>query len=204
MAIDSNLPQEEVAEPPEALLRAAFETVGEAILSINSDSIIVMANPEIERIFGYRPEELLGRHLHTIMPEEYRQRHAAGLQRYLATGVASVLGIRLELEGLKKDGSLFPLELRITPTFVDNQYFFTASIRDITQQRESEHRVKEQQVELVHQNRQLASINHFFLFTLQTMESVLARGATNTELLAYIAQVKSEFVKIEKDTRIVN
>ena len=72
------------------------------------------------------------------MPEKYCGLHSAGLQRYLKTGVAHVLGKRLELEGLKKDGSMFPLEIRIKQTQIEEHRFFTAAVRDITERKQAE------------------------------------------------------------------
>lgn len=183
-----------------ALLQAAFTTVGEAILSINSDSYIVMANPEIEHVFGYQPEELLGQHLHMLMPEKYREAHSAGLHRYLTTGVAQVLGVRLELEGLRKGGVVFPLEIRITPTLIKQQRFFTAAVRDISQRQEEELQIQDQQTRLERQNRQYNRAYHFFLFTLENMEIALRMGGDKEELINYLQQVKTTFKDIDKDT----
>lgn len=117
-------------------LQAVLDTVGEGIISADGSGQIVMVNPEIERIFGYKADELLGQPLTLLMPENYRDAHRAGMVRFLDTGVPHVLGKRLELEGVRKDGQIFPLELYISQTqFADNQ-LFTASMRDITQRKE--------------------------------------------------------------------
>ncbi len=185
-------------ELSEALMRSAFLTVGEAILSINSDSIIVMANPEIKGVFGYNPEELLGQHIHTIMPETYRTAHSEGIQRYLKTGIPKVLGIRLELEGLRKDGMVFPLALRIMPTLVGEQRFFTAAMRDVSDEKEQVRLLEEQRTQLMEQNQHLARVHHFFLFTVENMEMTLQKGAEYSELLAYIQQVKTEIERLNR------
>ncbi len=94
-------------------LSVVLDAVGEGIITIDSTSTIVMVNQEVQSIWGYEQQELIGNQLHILMPEKYRPSHSAGMKRYLETGVAHVLGKRLELEGQKKDGSNFPLELRI-------------------------------------------------------------------------------------------
>ena len=95
-----------------------------------------MVNPEVERIFGYTADELLNQSLTILMPEDYRSAHQAGMQRYLSSGIPRVLGKRLELEGRRKDGEVFPLELYISETLFTDQHIFTASMRDITQRKE--------------------------------------------------------------------
>jgi PAS domain S-box-containing protein len=111
---------------------AALATVGEAIIVIDATSTIVQVNEEVVRTWGYPASALVGSPLIRLMPEAYRERHLAGMQRYLATGEAHVLGQRLELEGLRHDGTTFPMELRIAETRLGDQLLFTAAVRDIT------------------------------------------------------------------------
>ncbi len=115
--------------------RAVLDTVGEGIISIDSNSTIVMVNQEVQNIWGYQQEELIGNKMHNLMPEKYRGLHSAGMKRYLKTGVQKVLGQRLELEGLKKDGTTFPLEIRIAETKIGERLLFTAAVRDITERK---------------------------------------------------------------------
>lgn len=117
-------------------LQAVLDTVGEGIISANAQGEIVMVNPEVGRIFGYTPDELLGEPLTILMPQGYREAHRAGMSRYLNTSIPHVLGKRLELEGQRKEGSVFPLELYISETRFADQHLFTASMRDITQRKE--------------------------------------------------------------------
>jgi len=95
-------------------------------------------------IWGHAQDELIGEKLQFLMPEKYRRRHAAGLKRYLKTGVERVLGRRLELEGIRKDGTSFPLELRIAETRMDDRLLFTAAVRDITERKRAEKKLEEQ------------------------------------------------------------
>ncbi len=128
----------------QVLLPAVLDSVGEAIITIDASSTIVMVNREAQRIWGYREDELLGQPLVMLMPEPYRAAHLAGLARYLESGVARVLGQRLELEGLRHDGTVFLLELHIQETRTDAQLFFTASVRDLTEQKRAERRLAAQ------------------------------------------------------------
>lgn len=92
----------------EELLRSVLNTVGEGIITIDPSSTIVMVNQEVQNIFGYQQEELIGQKLPILMPEKYRQAHGNRMKRYLQTGVAQHIGRRMELEGVRKNGSYFP------------------------------------------------------------------------------------------------
>ena len=124
-------------------LSAVLETAGEGIITIDSTSTIVMVNQEVQSIWGYQQQELVGNRLHILMPEKYRSPHSAGMKRYLENGVAHVLGKRLELEGKKKDGTNFPLGIRIKETKVGERLFFTAAVRDITERKRVEQALRE-------------------------------------------------------------
>ena len=127
----------------QARLSAVLDTVGEGIITIDSGSTIVMVNREAESIWGYAQEELVEKQLHLLMPEQYRSRHTVGLKRYLETGVARVIGQRMQLEGLRKDGSTFPLEIRMAKTQVGPRLLFTAAVRDITDRLQAERALQE-------------------------------------------------------------
>lgn len=116
----------------DSYLSAVLDTVGEGIITIDSSGAVVMVNREFENIWGYARNEVIGQNLTALMPEKYRAAHVAGLERYLETRTPTVLGKRIELEGLKKDGTVFPLEIYISETGVGGELFFTAAVRDIT------------------------------------------------------------------------
>lgn len=117
----------------ELTLKAVLDTVGEGIITIDATGVIVMINQAVQQIWGYTDRELIGTNLAILMPEQHRAAHRAGLARYLATGQAHVLGKRFELEGLRRDGTTFPLELYITETRVGDRLLFTAAVRDVTE-----------------------------------------------------------------------
>ncbi|MGH2743245.1 MAG: sensor domain-containing diguanylate cyclase, partial [Thermoleophilaceae bacterium] len=128
-----------------------FEGVTRSILDAALDCIVVMAadgrvvewNPAAEQTFGYAREEAIGRELaELIVPPDMREAHRRGLARYRATGSARVLGRRLELEAVRADGSVLPVELTITR--LDRRPpLFVGYLRDITQRRRSAEAVEE-------------------------------------------------------------
>ena len=121
-----------------AMFHAVLDTVGEGIITIDSASTIVVVNKEVQNIWGYSEAELIGRRIEFLMPEKYRERHTEGLKQYIDTGVPRIMGTRLALEGLRKDGSVFPLEIRMAETIVGERFLITAAVRDITDRKAGE------------------------------------------------------------------
>jgi two-component system sensor histidine kinase/response regulator len=119
----------------EARYRALAESAVEAIVSADSAGQIVYANQATERIFGWPPDELVGRSLTMLMPERYQNAHTTGLRRYAETGDGGVIGQTVELTGLARDGGEFPLELSLTSWANEDGTFFTGIMRDVTSQR---------------------------------------------------------------------
>jgi len=127
---------ERALEKSERNIRAIVKSVGEGIVVANRDSRVTFVNGELCEIFGCSEEEIIGQPLEILMPERFRESHRTSFKRYLEGGKARVVGKRIELEGLRKDGSEFPLELRIEESVWDHQEkFFVGAIRDITESR---------------------------------------------------------------------
>jgi PAS domain S-box-containing protein len=127
------------AERLHHLYRSILDSALDCIITMDSSGKILEFNPAAERVFGYSRDEAVGHELaDLIIPERMRQAHREGLARYLQTGNGPVLGKRLELAGLRKDGSEILVELTITVTKFDHQTVFTAYLRNITDQRRDE------------------------------------------------------------------
>src|SRR5438105_3331778 len=122
----------------EERFRAVTETANDAIISGNQQGNIIHWNKGAERTFGYTADEALGKPLTLIMPERLQAAHRRGMQRYLATGEARVVGKTVELTGRRKDASEFPLELSLASWKTSEGAFFTGVIRDITEQKRAE------------------------------------------------------------------
>lgn len=122
-------------------LMAVLDTVGEGIITIDSAGTVIMVNREFENIWGYARGEVIGTNLSELMPDKYRDAHRAGLTRYIMTREPVVLGKRLELEGLRKDGTVFPLGIRITETAIRDELYFTAAVRDLSEFKEAARRL---------------------------------------------------------------
>jgi PAS domain S-box-containing protein len=122
----------------EARYRSIVDTAVDAMVVINEQGAIQSFNPAAERMFGYAAEEALGRNVAMLMPEPHRSAHDGYLARYRQTGERRIIGIGREVEGRRKDGTTFPLELAVAEWRVEGQRFFTGIMRDITLRRQSE------------------------------------------------------------------
>ena len=123
----------------EARLRAILRTATDPIISIDESGSILEFNPAAENAFGYRRAEVLGKELASvIIPEHLRIAHAHGMRRYMSSGETTVLGRRIETEGLRKGGEVFPVELAITEVPMSDRRIFTAYLRDITSRRQTD------------------------------------------------------------------
>jgi PAS domain S-box-containing protein len=133
---------------------AIFETALDGIITMDHEGQITEFNRAAERIFGHRRSDVMGRPLgDVIVPPDLREQHRRGLANYLATGQAKVLGKRIEITGLRADGSQLPLELSINRMPGDGPPTFAGFLRDITERKLAEAKVQEQleRLNLLHQ-----------------------------------------------------
>jgi len=127
----------------EARQGAMIEAALDAIIFMDHAGRILEFNPAAERIFGYKREDVLGREMaELIIPPGLRDGHRRGMERYLATGEAHVLGRRIEITGMRADGSEFPVELAIARISSNVPPVFTGFIRDITERKKAEQELR--------------------------------------------------------------
>lgn len=112
---------------------SVLKTVNEGIIHINTQSVIIFVNPAVQYIFGYSETELIGKKITILMPSRYVEGHNIGMKRYITSNEATVLNQTVQLEGRRKDGSIFPLEINIAESKIDNHVYFTAAVKDITE-----------------------------------------------------------------------
>jgi PAS domain S-box-containing protein len=114
-------------------------TAHEAFVGMDAVGVITAWNPAAEATFGWTAEEAIGRRAaDTIIPEEFREAHLLGLEHFLATGEGAVLGKRLELSALHRDGREFPVEITISSVRGDDGWRFYAFLHDISDRKRAE------------------------------------------------------------------
>lgn len=121
-----------------ALDRLAAQAASDAILVIDTDSTVVFANPGVATVFGYAPDELVGRPLTILMPESLRALHRAAVRGYLDTGVRNVAWSGVELPGLRKDGARIRLEVSFGEFLREDRRYFVGIARDISARKHTE------------------------------------------------------------------
>ena len=116
----------------EAWVRSLIETTQDAVVSIDRQARIVLFNPAAQRIFGYRPEEVVGQKVNMLMPEPYTSEHDGYLERYERTGEAHAIGRIRTVTAKRKNGETFPIELSVAKITSDQEVQYGAFIRDIS------------------------------------------------------------------------
>ncbi len=122
----------------EAKNRAIINHAVDGIITINQRGIILSANSAAEKLFGYSSPEMVGNNLDMLMPEPHQSSHDSYLNRYLGTGKRKIIGIGRETEGMRKNGTLFPIELSVSEAPHKGERIFTGTIHDISAHKEIE------------------------------------------------------------------
>jgi len=126
-----------------ARVRAIVNTLVDGIITIDERGIIESLNPAAEQIFGYSAAEVTGRNVRVLMPQPYQDEHDGYLLNYLRTGTKRIIGIGREVSGLRKDGTIFPMDLAVSELEVSGRRMFTGVVRDITDRRRMEREILE-------------------------------------------------------------
>ncbi|MFK5971434.1 MAG: response regulator [Candidatus Marithrix sp.] len=146
--------QQEMLESEERI-RAIVDTVVDAIITIDEKGLIDTFNPAAEQIFGYSWSEIVGQNVNKLMPEPYHTEHDQYLADYINTGVAKLVGKRRELIAQRRDGTTFPIDIAVEEMPSDETRMFIGIIRDISDQKQAESILQEQQEELQASNEEL-------------------------------------------------
>jgi PAS domain S-box-containing protein len=140
--VERSRAQEAIRER-EARHTAILESSLDCIITIDHRGRVLEFNPAAEQTFGLRAEEVVGREMsELIVPPRLRELHRSGFARYLETGKTSILGRRLEIAGMRADGSEFPVELTITRIGLDGPPVFSGYVRDITERKRAEEELR--------------------------------------------------------------
>ena len=140
----------EALRAKEARHRAMLDAALDCVVTMDHEGRVVDFNPAAERCFGYRAREAVGREMaELIVPPELRERHRRGLARYLAGAEPVLLDRRLEITGMRADGTTFPVELTITRIDVVGPPTFTGYLRDITERMAAEAELKASRTRIV-------------------------------------------------------
>jgi PAS domain S-box-containing protein len=125
-------------------MQAIVDTALDGVITMDAAGLITGWNPQAETMFGWPAADVLGRPIaDTIIPSAQRSAHQRGLAHFLATGTGPILGKRVELTALRRDGEELPVELTITPIRLADDWLFSAFIRDISERKRAEQEIKQ-------------------------------------------------------------
>ncbi|GAA0601282.1 bifunctional diguanylate cyclase/phosphodiesterase [Caenispirillum bisanense] len=128
----------------EQRLEMIMDHAADCIITIGESGLVETVNAATTLTFGYAESELIGRNVSVLMPPVHRDRHQSYIRRYLGTGESSMLGAGArELEGQRKDGTVFPIELALSEVLSEGRRVFIAVLRDITARKETERALHE-------------------------------------------------------------
>jgi len=159
---------EDALREAEERMRSVVNHVIDGIITIDERGMVESFNPAAEKIFGYPAVEVVGRNVNMLMPEPDHSRHDGHLTNYIRTHQPKIIGIGREVEGLRSDGSIFPMELAVSEFKLAGRRFFTGIVRDITRRKQLE----------VERARYLENVS----------EAVSRLATTSTEILAIAQQ----------------
>lgn len=144
----------------ERVFRDLLEAAPDGMVVIDKERKMVLLNAQTEKLFGYRREELLGKDLNVLVPERFRERHAAHCAQFLTEGQLRPMGTGLVLSGLRKDGSEFPAEISLSPLETAEGTVVLSAIRDITVRKRAEEALQRMNEALEEQTRRIAHALH--------------------------------------------
>jgi PAS domain S-box-containing protein len=144
----------------EARFRSLVESTPNAIIIADQQGRIVSWNQAARRLFSYTDGEIIGQPLTRLMAERYREGHCQGMERLQRIGESRVIGQAVELHGLKKDGTEFPLELSLATWTSQQQVFYGGVIRDLTEHKRDEQQLKARAAELEAVNAELEAFSY--------------------------------------------
>lgn len=140
---------EQALRKSEALLQSFFRAAPDATVIVDTEGQVIQVNDQVEAIFGYKQEELVGKSVDLLLPGRFRKGHLTHRARYTSHPVTRPMGAGLSLYGRRKDGQEFPVDIMLSPLITEEGDLVICSVRDITERKRAEEALREKD-ELLH------------------------------------------------------
>ncbi|MCU1251157.1 MAG: sensor signal transduction histidine kinase [Edaphobacter sp.] len=183
--------------------RSVTETAPDVIITIDENSLILAINPAVQATFGYSPEELIGQKMVALMPERFRDSHAAGIARHLATGTRNISWNGVQLPALRKDGVEIPVEISFAAQSFNGATRFTGFIRDVSE-RHRAHAALIQSEKLAAVGRLASSIAHEINNPLESVTNLLYLSRGSADLATVQGYLESAEQELRRVSVIAN
>jgi PAS domain S-box-containing protein len=118
-----------------------LESAPDAIIFVSRDARIKQVNAQLEKLFGYRPGELDGRPLETLIPKQFQKKHRSFVADFFRNPRKRPMGSHLEIHGVRKNGEEFPADVSLSSLEIDGELLVTAAVRDITERKQAEEKI---------------------------------------------------------------
>ena len=165
-----------------ALLAAILNTAVDAIVTIDERGIVLHVNHAFEKLFGFTPQEAIGKNISLIMPEPDRSAHDGYLRLYKETGKAAIIGIGRQVFGKRKDGSLIPIDLAVSEVKIGEKMLYAGIMRDMTERNQTEAELRSAQQRLI-QSERLAAIGQMMTGLAHESRNELQRSRACLDML---------------------